>query len=52
MARAVCRDYGFDCDFEIEGDLEEVATKFGKHSSDEHGIDYAKETLMKFMLKR
>ena len=52
MVRAVCRDYGFDCDYIIESDIETVIDEFGKHTAEEHGIDYQKETLMKFLLNK
>ena len=50
MAKLVCADYGYDCAFEVEGDSNNVAEKFREHSEDEHGIEYSKETLTKFML--
>ncbi len=50
MAKFVCRDYGYDCDFVTEGTSEEVSAAFGKHSEEVHGIEYSKETLTKFML--
>ena len=50
MAKLVCADYGYDCAFEVEGDSNYVAEKFRVHSEDEHGIEYSKETLTKFML--
>ena len=53
MARLSCRDYGFECEFVAEGDnLNDVIEKYGKHSSDEHGIDYSKETLMQFIIRQ
>ncbi len=52
MAKVICRDYGYDCDFVIEGDIDKVATEFGKHSAEQHGIEYSKETLTKFMVKK
>ena len=52
MVKAVCRDYGFDCDFACEGDLDAVIDDFGKHCTDEHGIEYKKETLTKFLLNK
>jgi predicted small metal-binding protein len=52
MATISCRDYGFNCDFVAEGELEEIASKFGKHSSDEHGIEYSIETITKFILNK
>ena len=50
MAKLVCRDYGYDFDFVAEGQSEQVTAESGKHTEEEHGIDYSKETLTKFML--
>ena len=52
MVKAVCSDYGFDCDFTCDGDLDVVVTNFGKHCTDEHGIEYQRETLTKFLLNK
>ena len=52
MAIATCRDYGYDSDFVVEGDIDKVAIEFGKHSAEQHGIEYSKETLTKFMVKK
>lgn len=51
--KLVCRDYGFDCDFVAEGkDVSIVVDEFGKHTLDEHGIEYSKEALMQFILRK
>jgi len=50
MAKLVCADYGYDCEFIVEGEPDQVAEKFRIHTEEEHGIDYSKETLTKFML--
>jgi len=50
MAKLVCADYGYDCKFTVEGESDQVAEKFRIHTEEEHGIDYSKETLTKFML--
>ena len=50
MAKLVCADYRYDCTFEVEGNSDDVVEKFRVHSEEEHGIDYTKETLTKFML--
>ena len=50
MVRAVCKDYGFDCDFVIDGNMEKVVQEFGKHTTEKHGIEYSEETITKFML--
>ena len=53
MAKFTCRDYGFECDFVVEGaDIEKVMEEYGKHSCDEHGIEYSKEALMQFILRK
>ena len=52
MVKAVCKDYGFDCDFNCEGDLDSVIDEFGKHCTEEHGIEYQPETLTKFSMNK
>ena len=52
MAKLQCRDYGFDCDFVVEGEVESVITQFGNHTNDEHGIEYSKEALMQIILRK
>lgn len=49
----VCKDYGFDCDFvttskDVAGAIEE----YSKHSNHEHGIEYSKEILMQFIMRK
>ena len=52
MVKAVCSDYGFDCGFVCEGDLDTVIDNFGKHCTEEHGIEYEKETLTKYLINK
>ena len=52
MAKLQCRDYGSDCDFVAEGEVESVITQFGNHTNDEHGIEYSKEALMQIILRK
>jgi len=53
MTKLVCRDYGFECDFVAEGDdIAKVIEDYGKHSTDEHGIEYSKEALMQVILRK
>ena len=52
MARLRCSDYGFECDFVSEGEMEAVIEEFAKHTDEEHGIDYSKEALMQFILRQ
>jgi len=52
MAKLQCSDYGFECDFVVEGEIESVIIQYGKHSCDEHGIEYSKEALMQIILRK
>ncbi len=52
MAKLRCSDYGFECDFVIEGEIESVITQFGNHTNEEHGIEYSKEALMQIILRK
>jgi len=53
MPRLRCSDYGFECDFVAEGTAtSQVLQDFGKHTSEEHGIEYSKEALMQFILRQ
>ncbi len=53
MLKLNCRDYGFPCDFGVETkDSSELLEKFGNHTLDEHGIEYSKEALMQFILRK
>lgn len=52
MAKLRCSDYGFECNFMAEGAIENVIADFGKHTLEEHGIEYSKEALMQFILRK
>jgi len=52
LAKLKCRDYGYDCDFVVEGEIEHVIEKFGQHMDQVHGIDYTKEALMQIILRK
>ena len=53
MPKLACRDYGFDCEFVAEAeDTAKVIAEYSKHSADEHGIEYSKEALMHFIMRK
>nr|WP_316507288.1 DUF1059 domain-containing protein [Nitrosopumilus sp.] len=53
MAKLTCSDYGFECPFVAQGDkIEDVIKEFGEHTSEEHGIEYQKEVLQQFILRK
>jgi len=48
-----CKDYGFECEFNVEGsEVSEIIEKFAKHTEHEHGIEYSKESLMQFIIRK
>ena len=52
MVKLRCNDYGFECDFVVEGEVEQVIEEFRTHTDDEHGIDYSREAVMQFILRK
>lgn len=41
-----CGEYGFECNYVSSGSAEKIVFDFWEHMVKEHGIEYAKETLM------
>ena len=52
MAKITCSDYGFECPYVIEGEVEHVIDEYRKHSDEEHGIEYSVETLTQVILRQ
>ena len=52
MVKLRCNDYGFECDFEVESDEDQVIAQFMQHNNEEHGIDYTKEAVKQFILRK
>ena len=53
MVKLRCKDYGFECNFHVEGeDPVQVIIDFGKHTDEEHGIEYSKESLMQIIMRK
>jgi len=52
MVNIRCDDYGFDCDYFMEGVLEEVIGDFWEHMYNEHGIEYSKGSIYKSIKKK
>ncbi len=47
-----CRYYGFECNYELEGDIEKIVDEFKNHTTEKHGIDYPKEILTQIILRK
>ena len=52
MSKLKCNDYGFQCDFEVEGEQEKVIEDFRPHTENVHGIDYSVEAVKQFLLRK
>ena len=47
-----CSDYGFECEYKAEGETEDIIENFRSHTEEEHGIDYSKEAIMQFLMRK
>jgi predicted small metal-binding protein len=45
-------DYGFECSFFTEGEIDNVDSDYWTHMNKEHGIDYSKETIGRTIKKK
>ena len=45
MIRISCHEYGFNCDFVLDDEIDQVVEKYNEHSEQIHGIEYVKEDL-------
>ena len=45
MVRISCNEYGFNCDFVLDDEIDQVVEKYNEHSEQIHGIEYVKEDL-------
>jgi predicted small metal-binding protein len=52
MVNIRCDDYGFDCDYTMEGVIEKVVFDYWEHMNNEHGIDYSKDSIYKSIKKK
>ena len=52
MAKIMCRDYGFECDFVAEGETEKVIEDFRNHAENEHWIDYTVEAVKQILIRK
>ena len=40
-----CRYYGFECNYEMDGNIKTIVDEFKNHIKKEHHVDYPKEIL-------
>jgi predicted small metal-binding protein len=52
MPKLKCIDYGFECDFQVDGEQDKVIEDYINNTEEVHGIDYSKEAVMQFLLRK
>jgi len=52
MVNLRCNDYGYECEYVSEGEIDEVVENYREHMNNEHGIDYSKESIMEFIKRK
>lgn len=49
--RLACHDYGFECNFILEGNANlSLVRKLREHFDTEHGIDYSEEAIIQMLV--
>ena len=52
MVNLKCMDYGFECSFFAEGEIDNVVSDYWAHMNKEYGIDYSNETIGRTIKKK
>jgi len=47
-----CRYYGFECNYEMQGNIKTIADEFKNHITKEHMVNYLKEILTNVILRK
>ena len=51
MGKISCKNYGFDCKFEVDSNESDAINRFQKHSMVIHGIEYSSGTLSQIVMR-
>jgi predicted small metal-binding protein len=52
MVSLQCKDYGYECQYVIEGEIDFVIDDYRQHMDKVHGIDYSKEVVADFVKRK
>ncbi len=52
MVSLQCKDYGYECEYVTEGEIDNVIEDYKQHMDKVHGIDYSKEVIMDFVKRK
>ena len=52
MVNLRCNDYGFECDYVTEGNIEKIIFDYRNHMNNEHGIDYSPGSILESIKRK
>ena len=52
MTNLRCQDYGYECEYVTDGNIDKVIDDYRKHMDQEHGIDYSRESVLQFVKRK
>ncbi|MFQ5572977.1 MAG: DUF1059 domain-containing protein [Nitrosopumilaceae archaeon] len=47
-----CKDYGFECDFVVDGEGSSLIDQIRAHFESKHGIDYSSEFVIQMIVNK
>ena len=52
MTSLRCQDYGYECDYVSEGEIDNIVDDYREHMNQIHGIDYSRESILLFIKRK
>lgn len=52
MINLRCQDYGYECEYVTEGEIDKVVDDYKEHMNDVHGIEYSRESVFLFIKRK
>jgi len=47
-----CQDYGYECEYVTDGEIDKVVDEYKEHMNDVHGIEYSRESVLLFVKRK
>ncbi len=52
MINLRCQDYGYECEYVTEGEIDKVVDDYKEHMNDVHGMEYSRESVLLFVKRK
>jgi len=52
MIKLQCQDYGYECKYVAEDEIDKVVDDYKEHMNDVYGIEYSKESVLLFVKRK